>query len=106
MRYSHDGKDYDGNPDDIVELIEKLRRIENPVQVPDTVFNDKDYVPDMVDVWAPLENVVSDSAKLRTNLANDANYNPYPAVSPSPDNEDKPVIIGNKSELDTGVEYI
>lgn len=95
MRYIVDGETYDGTPTEIADLILALKSIK--IQ--------PDQAVGKIDPTA-FKELISESERVRAELAADPNYNPFVGVSKSPENEESSAVVSNKSELDTGVEYI
>jgi hypothetical protein len=98
MKYTANDKQYEGTPQEIADFISLT---ENIPYIPSEGTAEPNY-PEM----EPLQNIVSESEKLRGKLAIDPTYNPFGGVVPPKDSiQDKNIPIVD-SNLDTGVELI
>lgn len=102
MRYKINEHEYDGTPQEIADL---LKLVGDNKQV--TTEHVEDAPAFKPDDFAPLESVVSESQKLREELAKNPSYNPFPGVSRSlsSDNTEQasPAV---SAEDNTGVDII
>ena len=95
MKYIEDGKRYEGTPSEISEFI----GLQEP-KIAQTAT-------ELQDSFAPLEDIVSESERLRRQLAINPAYNPYGGVVPSKETEEQtPIKKAPTAELDTGVELL
>ena len=92
MRIFKEEVEYQGSPEEISRFFELQEPKENIVTEGFAGVDFADFETN------PLKDAVSESEALRRKLAVDANYNPFPGVSPSPDS---PV----SAEHDTGVKF-
>lgn len=93
MRIFQDNSEYQGTP----EELDLYFRFVNGVTKETTI----------TDPYAPFNDVLSESEKLRQELAKNADYNPFGGVVPpknaEPDMENGKAVT---AEIDTGVELI
>lgn len=97
MKILKENVEYQGSPEEIAEFFALTELRANGL------FTEE---PLPTDPYAPFEDVISDSEKLRQTLAKDPLYNPFPGISKSPESEDAINNIVSSAELDTGVERV
>lgn len=95
MKYIEDNKRYEGTPQEIDDFINLRREREiSTIETP-------------TDPYAPFNDVINESEKLRQELAINPDYNPFGGVIASKETEqDNPIKRTVTAEQDTGVELL